>query len=41
MGYLLPWGNMSYWGAQVIISLFDAIPFIGPVLSASGSVATL
>ena len=26
MGYLLPWGNMSYWGAQVIISLFDAIP---------------
>ena len=33
MGYLLPWGNMSYWGAQVIISLFDAIPFIGPGLS--------
>ena len=33
MGYLLPWGNMSYWGAQVIISLFDAIPYIGPVLS--------
>ena len=33
MGYLLPWGNMSYWGAQVIISLFDAIPLIGPVLS--------
>jgi len=33
MGYLLPWGNMSYWGAQVIISLFDAIPFVGPVLS--------
>jgi ubiquinol-cytochrome c reductase cytochrome b subunit len=29
MGYLLPWGNMSYWGAQVIISLFDAIPWIG------------
>ncbi|MGH8195066.1 MAG: cytochrome b [Woeseiaceae bacterium] len=28
-GYLLPWGNMSYWGAQVIISLFGAIPFIG------------
>ncbi len=26
-GYLLPWGNMSYWGAQVIISLFSAIPF--------------
>ncbi len=33
MGYLLPWGNMSYWGAQVIISLFDAIPWIGPPLS--------
>ncbi len=33
MGYLLPWGNMSYWGAQVIISLFDAIPWVGPVLS--------
>jgi ubiquinol-cytochrome c reductase cytochrome b subunit len=29
MGYLLPWGNMSYWGAQVIISLFDAIPVVG------------
>ncbi len=33
MGYLLPWGNMSYWGAQVIISLFDAIPLIGPTLA--------
>jgi ubiquinol-cytochrome c reductase cytochrome b subunit len=33
MGYLLPWGNMSYWGAQVIISLFDAIPVIGPALA--------
>lgn len=33
MGYLLPWGNMSYWGAQVIISLFDAIPWVGPVLA--------
>ena len=33
MGYLLPWGNMSYWGAQVIISLFEAIPYVGPVLS--------
>lgn len=29
MGYLLPWGQMSYWGAQVIISLFGAIPWIG------------
>jgi ubiquinol-cytochrome c reductase cytochrome b subunit len=28
-GYLLPWGNMSYWGAQVITSLFGAVPFIG------------
>jgi ubiquinol-cytochrome c reductase cytochrome b subunit len=32
-GYLLPWGQMSYWGAQVIINLFSAIPFIGPDLS--------
>lgn len=28
-GYLLPWGNMSFWGAQVITSLFGAVPFIG------------
>lgn len=33
MGYLLPWGNMSYWGAQVIISLFDVIPYFGPLLT--------
>jgi ubiquinol-cytochrome c reductase cytochrome b subunit len=32
-GYLLPWGQMSYWGAQVIVNLFDAIPFIGPPLA--------
>lgn len=33
-GYLLPWGNMSYWGAQVIISLFSAVPFgIGDALA--------
>ena len=32
-GYLLPWGNMSYWGAQVIISLFAAIPYIGEGLA--------
>jgi ubiquinol-cytochrome c reductase cytochrome b subunit len=32
MGYLLPWGNMSYWGAQVIVSLFGTIPYIGPDL---------
>ena len=32
-GYLLPWGQMSYWGAQVIISLFGAIPGIGDDLS--------
>jgi ubiquinol-cytochrome c reductase cytochrome b subunit len=32
-GYLLPWGQMSYWGAQVIINLFDAIPLVGPTLS--------
>ena len=33
MGYLLPWGQMSYWGAQVIVSLFSAVPVIGPELS--------
>ncbi|OWT53909.1 cytochrome b [Candidimonas nitroreducens] len=32
-GYLLPWGQMSYWGAQVIVNLFSAIPYIGPELS--------
>jgi len=32
-GYLLPWGQMSYWGAQVIVNLFGAIPVIGPDLS--------
>ena len=31
-GYLLPWGNMSYWGAQVIVSLFGAIPGVGESL---------
>jgi ubiquinol-cytochrome c reductase cytochrome b subunit len=31
-GYLLPWGNMSYWGAQVIVSLFGAIPYVGNAL---------
>lgn len=33
MGYLLPWGQMSYWGAQVIISLFSAIPVVGEELA--------
>ena len=33
MGYLLPWGQMSYWGAQVIISLFGALPIIGDPLT--------
>jgi len=33
MGYLLPWGQMSYWGAQVIVNLFSAIPYIGPDLA--------
>ncbi|MEK7835183.1 MAG: cytochrome b N-terminal domain-containing protein, partial [Pseudomonadota bacterium] len=32
-GYLLPWGQMSYWGAQVIVNLFDAIPLIGPTIA--------
>jgi len=33
LGYLLPWGQMSYWGAQVIISLFGAIPYVGEDLA--------
>jgi len=33
MGYVLPWGQMSYWGAQVIINLFGAIPGIGEALT--------
>ena len=33
MGYLLPWGQMSFWGAQVIISLFGAIPYVGDELA--------
>jgi ubiquinol-cytochrome c reductase cytochrome b subunit len=32
MGYVLPWGNMSYWGAQVIVNLFGTIPGVGPDL---------
>src|ERR1700683_575726 len=32
MGYVLPWGNMSFWGAQVIVNLFGTIPAIGPTL---------
>jgi ubiquinol-cytochrome c reductase cytochrome b subunit len=32
-GYLLPWGQMSFWGAQVIVNLFDALPLIGPDLA--------
>ena len=31
-GYLLPWGQMSYWGAQVIVNLFSTVPWIGPEL---------
>lgn len=33
MGYLLPWGQMSFWGAQVIVNLFASVPFIGPDLA--------
>ena len=33
MGYLLPWGQMSYWGAQVIVNLFAAVPFVGEELA--------
>jgi ubiquinol-cytochrome c reductase cytochrome b subunit len=32
LGYVLPWGNMSYWGAQVIVSLFGSLPYIGGAL---------
>ena len=32
LGYVLPWGQMSFWGAQVIVSLFGAVPQIGPTL---------
>jgi ubiquinol-cytochrome c reductase cytochrome b subunit len=32
MGYLLPWGQMSYWGAQVIVNLFSTVPFVGEEL---------
>jgi ubiquinol-cytochrome c reductase cytochrome b subunit len=32
-GYLLPWGNMSYWGAQVIVSLFSTVPLVGDALA--------
>lgn len=32
-GYLLPWGQMSYWGAQVIVNLFSSIPIVGPDLA--------
>jgi len=33
MGYLLPWGQMSFWGAQVIVNLFSSVPFVGNELS--------
>ncbi len=33
MGYVLPWGQMSYWGAQVIINLFGAVPWVGDALT--------
>jgi ubiquinol-cytochrome c reductase cytochrome b subunit len=33
MGYLLPWGQMSFWGAQVIIGIFGTIPFVGEDLT--------
>ncbi|MEI7842300.1 MAG: cytochrome bc complex cytochrome b subunit [Gallionellaceae bacterium] len=33
MGYLLPWGQMSYWGAQVIVNLFATVPYVGNDLS--------
>jgi ubiquinol-cytochrome c reductase cytochrome b subunit len=33
MGYLLPWGQMSFWGAQVIVNLFSSVPFVGQDLA--------
>ncbi|MGH8298235.1 MAG: cytochrome b [Steroidobacteraceae bacterium] len=33
MGYVLPWGNMSFWGAQVIVNIFGTVPAIGPGLT--------
>ena len=33
MGYVLPWGQMSFWGAKVITNLFSAIPFVGPSIT--------
>jgi ubiquinol-cytochrome c reductase cytochrome b subunit len=33
MGYLLPWGQMSFWGAQVIVSMFESVPFVGKDLA--------
>ena len=32
-GYLLPWGQMSFWGAQVIVNMFSSVPLIGPEIS--------
>ena len=40
MGYVLPWGNMSYWGAQVIVNLFGTIPGRSARAWWSGSAAT-
>ena len=40
MGYVLPWGNMSYWGAQVIVSLFGSVPVIGGAWSTGSAAIT-
>ena len=32
LGYVLPWGQISFWGATVITNLFRALPYIGPIL---------
>ena len=38
MGYVLPWGQMSYWGATVITNLFSAFPIVGPkIVTGSGA----
>lgn len=32
-GYILCWGNMSYWGAMIIVDLIDSVPYVGYMLS--------
>ena len=41
MGCVLPWGQMSFWGATVITNLFSAIPFVGEGITCCGEVTLL